>query len=547
MLSLPCLVANVQHILIPLPVFFLYSQDSGVTYFSFCKIMGSEIDTKSIEPVRNAVTLFGHKGDQKKYHPARSKSDSGKQFEDLTRELANYKVQLEAKHAAHMQALLKLEHSQKMIHELSTLLKKSDIERNKNTNECSECRASKDELDSMMKGMADQNLETSKVKNQLSHVLSELKATQRELLNKETELVAARDSELKALEEAKQLETEFKIEKGDKEALLQQVKELNEAIHMSELATMKAEKENLATLSEKDEKIELARKANAQLQQELEDMRKQVEMLQGLQNQQMDNSTLVDATYAINDSNQLTIEMELKGRKIMDQSVYIETLEMQLNQFKQEFTSAREEINGLNITIESLTSELHKAKAELKMNKESDIEAQVEIALLKSQLQELRLAYKNGYVTEVSQTGHSKPEAKERNNENNKDNITISLGDYKYLVEKANGVQGSIGEFKRQTEIAMMKKELENATVKIAELRGRAEQAVSRAELAENAKEALENKIRRHREHRQRRRAAITALHEESTPKPFSPSSSSPFGTTPGTYQPLGKVLNMKL
>jgi len=35
--------------------------------------MGSEIDTKSIEPVRNAVSLFGDKGDQKKYQAAKSK------------------------------------------------------------------------------------------------------------------------------------------------------------------------------------------------------------------------------------------------------------------------------------------------------------------------------------------------------------------------------------------------------------------------------------------------------------------------------------------
>ncbi|KAG5027961.1 hypothetical protein JHK82_011591 [Glycine max] len=162
--------------------------------------MGSEIDTKSIEPVRNAVSLFGDKSDQKKYLAARSKSDCEKEFEVLTKELADCKVQLEAKHAAHLQALLKLEHNQKMINELSTLLKKSDIERNKNVNECSECKALKDELESKMKEMADQNLETTaKVRDQLSHVLSALKATQRELINKETELVAARDSELNSL------------------------------------------------------------------------------------------------------------------------------------------------------------------------------------------------------------------------------------------------------------------------------------------------------------------------------------------------------------
>ncbi|KAK7330321.1 hypothetical protein VNO77_24511 [Canavalia gladiata] len=461
----------------------------------------SEIDTKSIEPVRNAVSLFGDKGDQKKYQPTRNKRDGEKEFEDLTKELANCKVQLEAKHSAHMQAILKLEQNQKMILELSTLLKKSDIERNKNMNECSECRALKDEFESKMKEMADQNLETAKARDQLSHVLSELKATQRELLNKETELVAARDSELNALTNVKQSETALKIEKEEKQELLQQMKELNEFIHMLKPASIKAQKDKLAIFAEKNKKIELATKATAEVQQQLEDMRK---------------STLVNCSPKA--TTELNIDMEQKERKIMDQYAYIETLEMELNQFKQELKSEKEEINSLNNTIESLTSELQKAKAELNMKKDSDVEAQVEIALLKSQLQDHRLAYKNGYVTEVSQTDHSKAEGEERNSENNNNNnghITMSL----------------------------MKKELENASMKIAELRARAEQALSRAELAENAKAALEDKIKRHKEHRQRRRAALTALREESTPKPFSPSSHG----TPGIYQPLGRVLNMKL
>ncbi|RDX92270.1 hypothetical protein CR513_25627, partial [Mucuna pruriens] len=523
--------------------------------------MGSEIDTKSIEPVRHAVSLFGDKSDNKKYQPTRSKSDYAKDSEELTKELANCKVQLEAKQGAHMQALLKLEHNQKMIHDLSTLLKKSDFERNKNTNQCSECRGCKDELESKMKEMADQDLETAKVRDQLSHVLSELKATQRELLNKETELVAARDSELNALANVKQLESALEVEKERKEELMQKVKELNDVIHNSKVATIKAEKEKLAILSEKDEKIDLATKAAAQVQQQLEDMRKRVEMLQGLQNQPTDKSPLVgslplesmqvngtltlsedSAPKAINDSNQLNVDMELKERKIMDQSFYIETLEMELSQLKQKLTVAKGEIKGLNITTESLTSELHKAKAELNMKKESDIEefeAQVEIAFLKSHLQEHMLAYKNAHVTEFSKTDYTKAEAEERNSENNNDHVTR-----KSLVEKTNGIEGSIGEVGRLSELALMKKELENASVKISELRARAEQALSRAELAENAKAMLEDKIRRHREHKQRRRAALTALREESTPKPFSPSTS--YGT-PGTYQPLGKVLNMKL
>ncbi|KAI5416639.1 uncharacterized protein LOC127135253 [Lathyrus oleraceus] len=387
--------------------------------------MVGEIDTTSIEPVRHGVSLFDDKSDPKKFLPTWNKRDYEKEIEDLTKELASYKVQLEAKHVAHIKALLKPEQNQKMIHELSTLLKNSDIERNKYVNECSESRASKDGLESMTKEMADLKLETVKVRDQLSHVLSELKATQRELVDKDTEICMARDSELNALEKAEQLENELKMEKEHKEELLQQV------------------------------------------------------------------------------------------------------------------TSAKEEIIELNNNNQSLIDEL-------KMSKERDIETQVEISLLKSKshLQEYSLAYKNGSYSYV--TDQSKDEAeklnreKEKEKEKDNDSIRISLEEYNYLVKEV--AKGS--EKGNEIELAFMKRELENASLKISEMRNRAEQAISRAELAENGKAALEDKIRRHREHRLRKKAALTALREESTPKPFTPSTS--YGT-PSLYQPLSKVLNMKL
>ncbi|CAI8610106.1 unnamed protein product [Vicia faba] len=381
--------------------------------------MVGEIDTTSIEPVRRGVSLFDDKTDPKKFLPTWNKRDYEKEIEDLTKELANYKAQLEAKHVAHIKALLKPEQNQKMIHELSTLLKNSDIERNKYVNECSGGRASKDGLESMTKEMADLKLETVKIRDQLSHVLSELKATQKELLNKDNEICSARDSELNVLAKVEQLENELKMEKEHKEKLLQQV------------------------------------------------------------------------------------------------------------------TSAKEEIIELNKNNQSLIDEL-------KMNKERDIETQAEISLLKSKshLQEYTLAYKNGsYVTD-----QSNDEAEKLNKEKKKDNdsITISLEDYNYFVKEV--AKGS--EKGNELELVLMKRELENASLKISEMRNRAEQAISRAELAENGKAALEDKIRRHREHRTRKKAALTALREESTPKPFTPSTS--YGT-PSMYQPLSKVLNMKL
>lgn len=425
--------------------------------------MVGEIDTTSIEPVRHGVSLFDDKSDPKKFLPTWNKvkirvqmikfqiiltyyvfkclciivrdflgtivvlfpcqRDYEKEIEDLTKELASYKVQLEAKHIAHIKALLKPEQNQKMIHELSTLLKNSDIERNKYVNECSEGRASKDGLESMTKEMADLKLESVKVRDQLSHVLSELKATQRELVDKDTEICMARDSELNALAKAEQLENELKMEKEHKEELLQQV------------------------------------------------------------------------------------------------------------------TSAKEEIIELNNTNQSLIDEL-------KMSKERDIETRVEISLLKSKshLQEYSLAYKNGsYVTDQSKAEAEKlNREKEKEKEKDNDSIRISLEEYNNLVKEVT--KGS--EKGNEIELALMKRELENASLKISEMRNRAEQAISRAELAENGKAALEDKIRRHREHRLRKKAALTALREESTPKPFTPSTS--YGT-PSMYQPLSKVLNMKL
>ncbi|CAL5198424.1 unnamed protein product [Lathyrus oleraceus] len=385
--------------------------------------MVGEIDTTSIEPVRHGVSLFDDKSDPKKFLPTWNKRDYEKEIEDLTKELASYKVQLEAKHVAHIKALLKPEQNQKMIHELSTLLKNSDIERNKYVNECSEGRASKDGLESMTKEMVDLKLETVKVRDQLSHVLSELKATQRELVDKDTEICTARDSELNALAKAEQLENELKMEKERKEELLQQV------------------------------------------------------------------------------------------------------------------TSAKEEIIELNNNNQSLIDEL-------KMSKERDIETQVEISLLKSKshLQEYSLAYKNGsYVTDQSKDEAEKlNREKEKEKEKDNDSIRISLEEYNYLVKEV--AKGS--EKGNEIELALMKRELENASLKISEMRNRAEQAISRAELAENGKAALEDKIRRHREHRLRKKAALTALREESTPKPFTPSTS--YGI-PSLYQPLSKVLNMKL
>ncbi|TQD68694.1 hypothetical protein C1H46_045773 [Malus baccata] len=58
---------------------------------------------------------------------------------------------------------------------------------------------------------------------------------------------------------------------------------------------------------------------------------------------------------------------------------------------------------------------------------------------------------------------------------------------------------------------------------KVTQFRNRAEQATTRADLAERAKERLEDQIRIRREVKQKRKAALAALREVSLPKQFSP------------------------
>jgi chromosome segregation ATPase len=524
--------------------------------------------------------------------------------EDLSKDLANYKVQLDAKDATYKQALLKLEHYQKTADEFSNLLKNSEIDRDLSIDECRVAETWIDELESKMKEMADQLVETTKIREQLSLVLSELKATQSELLAMETELPVAIDSNLKATKQAELMEIAANMEKEKTEELLKHISDLSEAIDKSKLAAIQA-------------------------QDQLEDIRKQIEMMQELENQLMAKSIVIDtlhlelkqakellmsseksASDIINNLNQLQLDLEVKERRNLDQSVYIETLEMELNQLNLDCSNSEEEVGRLNCVIETLTGEMQKVKAEMDEIRGRETGAQIEIALLKAELhkgkskiaaaeaaEERAKSAKSGLYLAVRKLAVEAQEAKEENqrlkgadkvaeetenstlvnsqSENSlqdveasqidelkiedkekteKDDglITISLKEYESLItksEKADHIHVSLREDSShlntpedKKELETLKKELDAATAKIGEFRNRAEQAISRAELAEKAKAAIEEKLRKWQEQKQRRKAALAALREESARKEFDPQYDKP----PTTSQPLGKVLNMK-
>lgn len=94
----------------------------------------------------------------------------------------HYNVQLDAKGAAYLQLLCKLEHYLKPAEGVSAQLKNSTVETDVYLEECTEATFRIDELEAKMKELGDQ-LE------QLSHVLGELKAVQGELLSVEKNLL----------------------------------------------------------------------------------------------------------------------------------------------------------------------------------------------------------------------------------------------------------------------------------------------------------------------------------------------------------------------
>lgn len=552
--------------------------------------------------------------------------------------MANYKVQLEAKDAAYMQALLKLQHHQDTADELSTQLQNIEIERDEYIRECKEARTRGDELESKAKEMADQLSETAKIGEQLMHVFSELKATQAELFSLETDLARARDSELKALTQAEMMETAFTMEQERTEELVRHVADLNEAIFMSKDAAMEAENEKLAMFSEKDAEIELATQAALKAQEQLEDMRKQTETIHELENQLLTKSEYIKmlqleikevseqlslsekaASDAIDNLKLVQEELDVKERKNLDQEGLIESLEMELNRLKLELMNANEVANRVKVNVEILTGQLQEAKTEIDEIKERESNALVEIALLESELHRGRSKIaaadaaeartenmKSGMYLAIQQLAIEAENAKkenrilkqggdgvdeetdieefqdaeateieelkagedhERRKEEDGDQvITISLKEYEYLIEKSEksgqvplsleegfgfSRQSSLSATEDKSELERLKKELEAATEKVAQFRNRAEQAATRADLAEIAKAGLEDQIRRWREHREKRKAALAALREVAAPKEYGYHAPREFrhpvyDEIEKENPPLGKVLNLK-
>lgn len=549
--------------------------------------------------------------------------------------MANYKVQVEAKDAAYMQALLDLEHHQKTAEGLSTLVKSTEIERGKYMNQYVEAATQVDELKFKMEMLASSLLEAATIGEELEHALHELKATKEELISMETELVASRDLEKKAHTQAELMEITAKTEKEKAEELLKQVLELNDAILMAKVVANEAEKQKLAIISEKDAEIEVAKMDVVHAEEQLKNMRKEAEVVEELKSQLLDKTLLIEALQeevkqasekiclsekAASDATinlkKLQDELHFKERKSLSQESLIEAFKMEQSQLKLELKSANELVGQLLVDVEKLTNDIHKAKTEIDEIKKTEAEAQVEIAMLKSEIHKGRskiaadeaakarlengksglqhavqqLAVEAGTAkketeslkqgagkvdeetdtfgffrphlenpseeVDASHINELKTETEEVNDDDNT-HVTISLKEYESLLkrdERVDQISSSKTEDSDQStasdqekhDLEILKKDLEIANAKISEFRNLAEQAVSRAEMAEKAKAGLEDQLRKQREHKQKRRAALAALKEVSAPREYESTPPLHSSSSPGAHTPLGKVLNME-
>ncbi|GMI78207.1 WEAK CHLOROPLAST MOVEMENT UNDER BLUE LIGHT 1 [Hibiscus trionum] len=497
-----------------------------------------EVDTKPIEPVQVAISLFGEKSNQSRPRSTGSDSDTEKEngVEGLEKGLANYRLQMEAKDSAYMEVLRQLEHYKKTAHELSVLLKNSEVERYTNIQECNLVKDRINELESKMKGMVDKLSESAKIREQLSCVLMELKITQADLLNMESQLAAAKDLELKAITQAEMMETSAKMEKERSEELLGRITELQDA---TQLAATKAEDEKCRIVSEKDAEMEAFKATILQAQEEMEDLGKRLETIPELENQLAAKSALQAKLEQVpnvlgsmenasldggNDLNQITQDLEFKKRKISDQAFYIKELETELKRLELELENTKKEAKNLNCNVEALKSDLEKLQIEMDEVRKREKDEQVEISHIYDQRDKCV------------------------------DHIMISIEEYNSLIrktEKADEISRSPAEDFNQlttesankSEVDALKKELRAAMAKIGLFRNRAEQAATRAEAAEKAKATAEDQLRKWQEQKQRRKAALAALREESAPKQFNPPT---IEKLPTNHQPLGQVLNLK-
>ncbi|TVU47962.1 hypothetical protein EJB05_07580, partial [Eragrostis curvula] len=173
----------------------------------------AEIDTRPLDSVREAVTLFEPRIDQlNRFSPDRNEDE----IVALTKELATCKLQFEVKENQAKQAIMKMEALQKDMQELS---------------EKHDGRVAQVEAENIL------------IKSQQSETSGECKALRDELAVVKGELDAAKASVALVLKEVETMETRAIMEKESTKEALIRILQLNETVLSSAVAAIRAEEE----------------------------------------------------------------------------------------------------------------------------------------------------------------------------------------------------------------------------------------------------------------------------------------------------------------
>ncbi|CAL4938190.1 unnamed protein product [Urochloa decumbens] len=180
----------------------------------------ADIDTRPLESVQAAVSIFDRGGDQNKLCPHRNEEET---ISFLTKELAACKLQLEVRESQHKQATMKIEALEKAVRDLSDQYEK----------DCMEAHMRIVQLEA----------ENIAIMSRQAEADGDRGALREELAAARGELGDARASVAFVLREVEAMETRAILERESTRDALTRILQLNETVLSSAVAAIRAEEE----------------------------------------------------------------------------------------------------------------------------------------------------------------------------------------------------------------------------------------------------------------------------------------------------------------
>ncbi|KAJ1298240.1 hypothetical protein BS78_01G438700 [Paspalum vaginatum] len=181
----------------------------------------AEIDTRPLESVQAAVSIFDRGSDQSRLSLSPDRNEE--EIVTITKELASCKLQLEARESQHKQDTLKVEALQKAVQELAD-------------------QYEKDCMDAHLR-IAQLEEENTRIMSRQAETDGECRALRDELAAVRGELDAAKASIAFVLREVEAMEMRAILERESTKDALSRILQLNETVLSSAVAAIKAEEE----------------------------------------------------------------------------------------------------------------------------------------------------------------------------------------------------------------------------------------------------------------------------------------------------------------